>query len=38
MGLFPTSCEGEALASLHPQIVVKIPMILEGIKAIKYFA
>ena len=30
--------EGEALASLHPQIVVKIPMILEGIKAIKYFA
>ena len=30
--------EGEALAALHPQIVVKIPMILEGIKAIKYFA
>ena len=30
--------EGEALASLHPQIVVKIPMILEGIKAIKYFS
>jgi transaldolase len=29
--------EGEALAALHPQIVVKIPMILEGIKAIKYF-
>ena len=27
--------EGEALAELHPQIVVKIPMILEGIKAIK---
>lgn len=30
--------EGEALAVLHPQIVVKIPMILEGIKAIKYFS
>ena len=30
--------EGEALASLHPQIVVKIPMILAGIKAIKYFS
>ena len=30
--------EGEALANLHPQIVVKIPMILHGIKAIKYFA
>lgn len=29
--------EGEELASLHPQIVVKIPMIKEGIKAIKYF-
>ena len=29
--------EGEALANLHPQIVVKIPMILDGIKAIKYF-
>ncbi|MBL20023.1 MAG: fructose-6-phosphate aldolase [Flavobacteriaceae bacterium] len=30
--------EGKALAALHPQIVVKIPMTLEGIKAIKYFA
>ncbi len=30
--------EGEALAALHPQIVVKIPMIKEGIKAIKYFS
>lgn len=30
--------EGEHLASLHPNIVVKIPMILEGIKAIKYFS
>ena len=28
--------EGEMLAALHPQIVVKIPMIKEGIKAIKY--
>ena len=28
--------EGEALAALHPQIVVKIPMIKDGIKAIKY--
>jgi len=30
--------EGEALADLHPQIVVKIPMIKEGVKAIKYFS
>jgi transaldolase len=30
--------EGEALAALHPQIVVKIPMIKEGVKAIKYFS
>jgi len=30
--------EGEALAALHPNIVVKIPMILEGIKAIKHFS
>ena len=30
--------EGEALAKLHPQIVVKIPMILDGIKAIKHFS
>ena len=29
--------EGEKLASLHPNIVVKVPMITEGIKAIKYF-
>lgn len=28
--------EGEALAELHPQIVVKIPMIKDGIKAIRY--
>jgi transaldolase len=30
--------EGEALAALHPQIVVKVPMIKDGIKAIKYFS
>jgi transaldolase len=30
--------EGEALAKLHPQIVVKIPMIKDGIKALKYFS
>lgn len=29
--------EGEFLASLHPNIVVKVPMIKDGIKAIKYF-
>ncbi|MCB0540007.1 MAG: fructose-6-phosphate aldolase [Bacteroidetes bacterium] len=29
--------EGEALAKLHKNIVVKIPMIKDGIKAIKYF-
>ncbi|PKP11281.1 MAG: fructose-6-phosphate aldolase [Bacteroidetes bacterium HGW-Bacteroidetes-3] len=29
--------EGEALADLHPQIVVKLPMIADGIKACKYF-
>tara|TARA_Y100000385_G_C13063388_1_gene625486 strand:+ start:1100 stop:1756 length:657 start_codon:yes stop_codon:yes gene_type:complete len=29
--------EGEALAKLHKNIVVKIPMTTEGIKAIKYF-
>ena len=30
--------EGEALAALDPKIVVKVPMIAEGIKAIKYFS
>jgi transaldolase len=30
--------EGNALAALHPQIVVKIPMIEDGIKALKYFS
>jgi len=29
--------EGEVLAALHPQIVVKVPMIQEGVKAIRYF-
>ena len=29
--------EGEILADLHPQIVVKVPMIKEGLKAITYF-
>ena len=29
--------EGEALAKLHPRIVVKVPMIEDGVKAIKYF-
>jgi len=30
--------EGKELAKLHDQIVVKVPMIKEGIKAIKYFS
>lgn len=30
--------EGEELAELHEQIVVKVPMIKDGIKAIKYFS
>ena len=30
--------EGEHLASLHPNIVVKVPMIKDGVKAIKYFS
>ena len=30
--------EGEELAALHPQIVVKVPCTAEGIKAIKYFS
>ncbi|MFM8431914.1 MAG: fructose-6-phosphate aldolase [Bacteroidota bacterium] len=29
--------EGNSLAALHPQIVVKVPMIKDGIKAIRYF-
>jgi transaldolase len=30
--------EGEKLAALHENIVVKVPMIKDGIKAIKYFS
>lgn len=30
--------EGEELAALHPQIVIKLPMIANGIKACKYFS
>lgn len=30
--------EGEKLANLYPQIVVKVPMIKDGIRAIKYFS
>ena len=30
--------EGEELAGLHDQIVVKLPMIKEGVKAAKYFS
>jgi transaldolase len=30
--------EGENLAALHPNIVVKVPMIKDGIKAIRYFS
>ncbi|MGB0776612.1 MAG: fructose-6-phosphate aldolase [Flavobacteriaceae bacterium] len=30
--------EGEALAALNPQIVVKLPMTAEGVKACKYFS
>ncbi len=30
--------EGEELAAIHPNIVVKIPMIKDGIKALKYFS
>ena len=30
--------EGEALAALHPQSVVKVPMIKDGIRAIRYFS
>ncbi|MDK2979288.1 MAG: transaldolase [Bacteroidales bacterium] len=30
--------EAEELAALHPQIVVKVPIIKEGIKAIKYLS
>jgi transaldolase len=30
--------EGEKLAKLHEQIVVKVPMIKDGVKALKYFS
>jgi len=30
--------EGNKLAELHPRIVVKVPMIKDGIKAIRYFS
>ena len=30
--------EGKELAELHPNIVVKVPMIKEGVKAIKWFS
>lgn len=30
--------EGEELAKLHKQIVVKVPMIKDGVRAIKYFS
>lgn len=30
--------EGEELAALNPQIVVKLPMIRDGVKAAKYFS
>ena len=30
--------EGEELAELHDQIVVKVPMIRDGVKALRYFA
>ncbi|WP_417875182.1 fructose-6-phosphate aldolase [Xanthomarina gelatinilytica] len=30
--------EGEALAELHEQIVIKLPMVKDGVKACKYFS
>lgn len=30
--------EGEKIAALHPNIVVKVPMIRDGVKALKYFS
>src|SRR3546814_2255717 len=29
--------EGKKLAAIHPNIVVKVPMIKEGVKALKWF-
>jgi transaldolase len=31
-------CEGELLAEIDPKIVVKVPMIKDGVKAIRYFS
>ena len=30
--------EGKRLADIHPNIVVKVPMIKDGVKALKYFS
>ncbi len=30
--------EGEALADLHPQITVKVPMLKDGVKALRHFS
>src|SRR2546430_10153684 len=30
--------EGKRLAAIHPNIVVKVPMIKDGVKALKYFS
>ena len=30
--------EGKKLAAIHPNIVVKVPMIKDGVKALKYFS
>lgn len=30
--------EGRELAKIHPQIVIKVPMIKDGVKALKYFS
>ena len=30
--------EGKSFAAIHPNIVVKVPMIKEGVKALKYFS
>jgi transaldolase len=30
--------EGKRLAAIHPHIVVKVPMIKDGVKALKYFS
>ena len=35
---FDGMVRGEMLAELHPQIVIKLPMIKDGVKACKYFS